>query len=77
MMTCPGKVKPLQSNVAFSCLQRSGNKYNNNYSFNLPSVIAPILQALEQYLDLEQHFPVQIHNKTIIFVSLRNVLKSS
>ena len=39
----------------------------------LPSFIAPTSQALKQYLDLEQYFPVQIQ-KTGIIVLFRNVL---
>ena len=74
VLSCPGKenyckVKPLQSDVAFSCLWSSGSKCNNNFFFFqsvmaiLPLAITLILQGLKQYLDLKQYFPVQIQKK--------------
>ena len=65
-MSSTGKVKPLQSDVAFSDLQFFGNKCSDIF-FD---------RKLNRFLDLEQNFPEQIQ-KTVIIVLLRNVLKSS
>ena len=73
VLSCPGKenhckVIPFQSDVAFSCVQGSGNKCNNICFFQsvmaiLLLAITLILQGLKQYLDLKQYFPVQIQKK--------------
>ena len=73
-ISCPGKenhykMKPFQSDVAFSYLQSSGNKCNNNcflqsvmaiLTLVITLILQLILQDLKQYLDLKQYFLVQI-----------------
>ena len=84
-MSFPGtvnhcKVKPLQSDVAFSCLQRSGIKYSNSCFLsicngNISLGHRTILQALEQYVDLKQYFTVQIQKNSYHCVIMKCTYK--
>ena len=60
MTPWPDKVKPLQSDVAFSYIQLFGNKYNfSNLYCQYYSLPLHQPRKLGRYLNLEQYFPVQ------------------